>query len=265
VAGEHTRRACAGRRRVRRKNRQGGISTLHPVRPGQRSTRGASNRTRGGCAPQLCPTLLAESGRGRPHSMTLRVRLRTGFIRPLWDGAWPLALSITADPRIAHGQRRRHAIARTCPQRVVNAMNRPLPDAHQLRRPHWNWGAYAPRVCWRTPHPPKNRQGGHFYASPCSPRPAFDARRVEPHPDGGAPLLCPTLLAESGRRLPHSKTLRVCPCARFMRQLLDCACPLALSTNKNSLVQDKVSAPPASDDALTRQSGSPAPSGATSL
>ena len=31
----------------------------------------------------------------------------------------------------------------------------------------------------------KNQQGGHFYASLCSPEPAFDARRVEPHPGRG--------------------------------------------------------------------------------
>jgi hypothetical protein len=66
---------------------------------------------------------------------------------------------------------------------------------------------------------------------------------------GGAPLLCLTLLAESGRGRPHSMTLRVCPCARFMRQLLDCASPLALSTSRNNLAQGNVWVTPVLDDA----------------
>ncbi len=64
--------------------------------------------------------------------------------------------------------------------------------------------------------------------------------------------------AESGRGRPHSTTLRVRLCAGFVHQLLDGACPLALSTNRNNPDQGNVWVPPALDDVPTRQSGSPA-------
>jgi hypothetical protein len=136
----------------------------------------------------------------------------------------------------------------------------PHPDAPKPQRLHWDWGAYAPRVCGRTPRPPK-RPTMRAYPTLCSTHASQRSTRGASNRTrgGGAPLLCPTLLAESGRRLPHSKTLRVCPCARSMRQLLDCACPLALSITRNSLVQDNARVPPALDDAPHSPKRRPSP------
>jgi len=92
----------------------------------------------------------------------------------------------------------------------------PHPDAPKPQRLHWDWGAYAPRVCGRTPRPPK-RPTMRAYPTLCSTHASQRSTRGASNRTRGgcAPLLCPTLLAESGRRLPHSKTLRVCPCASF--------------------------------------------------
>ena len=126
----------------------------------------------------------------------------------------------------------------------------PHPDAPKPQRLHWDWGAYAPRVCGRTPRPPK-RPTMRAYPTLCSTHASQRSTRGASNRTrgGGAPLLCLTLLAESGRGRPHSMTLRVCPCARFMRQLLDCASPLALSTSRNNLAQGNVWVTPVLDDA----------------
>ncbi len=48
-------------------------------------------------------------------------------------------------------------------------------------------------------------------------------------------------------------TLCVRPHAGFSRQLLDCASPLALSTNRNNPDQGNIWVPPARNDVLTRK------------
>ncbi len=126
----------------------------------------------------------------------------------------------------------------------------PHPNAPKPPQLDWGWGAYAPRVCRRTPRPPeKTNKAG--ISTLHSVRPSQRSTRGASNRTrgGGAPLLCLTLLAESGRGRPHSMTLRVCPCARFMRQLLDCASPLALSTSRNNLAQGNVWVTPVLDDA----------------
>ncbi len=50
----------------------------------------------------------------------------------------------------------------------------------------------------------KKRTRRHFYASPCSPRPAFDARRVEPHPGR---VRSPTLPDVACRKRPGTAAL----------------------------------------------------------
>ena len=126
---------------------------------------------------------------------------------------------------------------------------RPPYGAHQPRRLNYDWGTYAPRACRRTPRPPEATTV-QTHPTVRSARPSQRSTRGASNRTRGgcAPQLRPTPL-ESGRGRPHSTTLRVRPRAGFMRQLLDCASPLALSTNRNCLVQDNTRVPPARDDA----------------
>lgn len=79
-------RLCAARR--------ASTPAAHYQRTGTRK-HGTQTPHPGECAPQLYPTTPMESGRGRPHSKTLRVPPRAGVRHPLLDGAKLRALSAT--------------------------------------------------------------------------------------------------------------------------------------------------------------------------
>ena len=62
-------------------------------------------RARSGAPGSGSAATVAESGRGRPHSTTLRVRWRAGFMRQLLECACPLALSVAASRGIGERPR----------------------------------------------------------------------------------------------------------------------------------------------------------------
>src|SRR6266511_3162132 len=140
------------------------------------------------------------SGRGLPHSKTLRVHQDRRGVRQLLDCATPLAL---LERRVADDSRASFA------GRAGGARRTAAEDCRTPRR-----FAFT-------------KTGGKcasFWTAPAS---GAVGEASDRRPQGKLCWACRWRETNSGRGLPHSKTLRVHQDRRGVRQLLDCATPLA--------------------------------------
>ncbi len=103
------------------------------------------------------PSAMPESGRGLPHSTTLRAHPSACRVQaPAFGLRQPSgAFDKTRMWRASTHNYRTMPTTPPAQHQVANAINRLLHDAVKPPRLHCDWGACAPRVCRRTPRPPE--------------------------------------------------------------------------------------------------------------